>query len=606
MKRILAGLLALFLAAPAVAVAQPNLSSLPSNTVVGRLGIGTGPAQAIPFGTLTANVGSAAVNVKNFGAKCDGVTDDSTAIMAADAAAAVVGKPLYFPAGTCMAQGLNPVRSSMEWFGDGPYLSTIKAVSPGVGFDTLLWIGPRSATTQITNVYLHDLGFNGNSTGTNAVVEARNVTFSRFNNLYIAQGGAAGFRSDTSTTTINTLALRNHYVGLELANNTGKGFYLNGEKDSEVAEIFSHNNTSDGFYFGPANLNSSALCETTQLYGGHLSARDNGGDGIVFDEAEKYALSSIQTSINAGYGIRFKSTITGCTSTGSNSVSIGTLVARNDALGAFRVSDGAYMYGAKFGTIWIRGDNSTVSTTAMQLDGVQSTQWGSLEIEGWPGTALLIQSGTPLGVAHDSDHLAFGSVLLRGNGNVGAATNHGINALNATGKVNIGSLISENSQTTGSNYELNVASTVVQFYIQNAILNANAAGTNEINAAAPDIHIAMRRIGTKTLLGGPSTGSNEITANGGAAPVASSCGTGSPTVSGSNIAGLITTGTGTPTSCTVTFAAPGYTNVPYCVVTAQTSAQMTAYVVTNTTITLTTTATNNVKVNYRCDGQIAG
>lgn len=47
---LLAALLALFLAAPAVA--QPNLSNLPANSVVGRLGIGTGPGQAIPFANL--------------------------------------------------------------------------------------------------------------------------------------------------------------------------------------------------------------------------------------------------------------------------------------------------------------------------------------------------------------------------------------------------------------------------------------------------------------------------------------------------------------------------------------------------------------------------
>lgn len=52
MNRLLAGLLALFLAAPAVAVAQPNLSNLPAQSVVGRLGIGSGPAQAIPFAAL--------------------------------------------------------------------------------------------------------------------------------------------------------------------------------------------------------------------------------------------------------------------------------------------------------------------------------------------------------------------------------------------------------------------------------------------------------------------------------------------------------------------------------------------------------------------------
>lgn len=54
MKRILAAALALFLAAPAVAQVVPN--NLPANTVVGRLGIGSGPAQAIPFAVIGAQL----------------------------------------------------------------------------------------------------------------------------------------------------------------------------------------------------------------------------------------------------------------------------------------------------------------------------------------------------------------------------------------------------------------------------------------------------------------------------------------------------------------------------------------------------------------------
>jgi hypothetical protein len=434
--------------------------------------------------TVDAKIKQNAISVKDFGALCDGVTDDSNNIMLADAAAAAQGKALYFPAGTCMAQGLNPVRSNLEWFGDGPYLSKIKAVNPGIGFDTLAWFGPRLATTQILNDYVHDLGFDGNTTGTNAVVEARNVTFSRFNNLYIINGGAAGFRTDTSTTTINTVTVRNHYVEIETASNVGKGFYLNGEKDSEVNGLFSHNNTSDGVYFGPANLNSSALCETTQLYGGAISSRDNGGDGIVFDEAEKFVLSSIQTSINAGYGLRFLSSITGCTSTGSNSVNIANLVARNDSLGAIRAADNAYVYGAAIGTLWARGDNSTVGSTAVELDGVASFQFGSVDIQGWPGTVIRLKQGTPLsGGVVQSNNITFGQTILVSNGNVAAVPSHGITIENTSNAIMINSLISANSQTSGTNFEVNVASGASAL-ISAVKLNASGGSGNNIQAPA--------------------------------------------------------------------------------------------------------------------------
>ena len=52
MNRLLAAALALFLAAPAVAVAQVNPSNMPANSVFGRLGIGPGPGQAIPLANL--------------------------------------------------------------------------------------------------------------------------------------------------------------------------------------------------------------------------------------------------------------------------------------------------------------------------------------------------------------------------------------------------------------------------------------------------------------------------------------------------------------------------------------------------------------------------
>lgn len=61
------------------------------------------------------------INVQAFGAKGDGATDDYIAISAADAAARVLGRKLYFP-----ATGGNAYRSSkylvatVDWFGDGP------------------------------------------------------------------------------------------------------------------------------------------------------------------------------------------------------------------------------------------------------------------------------------------------------------------------------------------------------------------------------------------------------------------------------------------------------------------------------------------------------
>lgn len=91
---------------------------------------------------------------------------------------------------------------------------------------------------------------------------------------------------------------------------------------------------------------------------------------------------------------------------------------------------------------------------------------------------------------------------------------------------------------------------------------------------------------------------------GGAAPAVSACGT-SPAISGSDLAGLVTTGTATPVSCTITFNA-AYATEPYCVVHGKTAAQVTSYTVSASAIVVTTTATSNVALNYVCVARSGG
>jgi hypothetical protein len=90
----------------------------------------------------------------------------------------------------------------------------------------------------------------------------------------------------------------------------------------------------------------------------------------------------------------------------------------------------------------------------------------------------------------------------------------------------------------------------------------------------------------------------------GPTPTVSSCGT-SPTISGNDEDGLITTGTGTPTSCTMTFAVP-YNSTPYCSASWATNLASMVYAVTNTSITFTQTATSSTKITYSCIAQPGG
>jgi hypothetical protein len=84
-------------------------------------------------------------------------------------------------------------------------------------------------------------------------------------------------------------------------------------------------------------------------------------------------------------------------------------------------------------------------------------------------------------------------------------------------------------------------------------------------------------------------------------PVVTSCGT-SPTITGSDFAGLVTVGTGTPTTCTITFSAT-FSGIPVCVVNSATQLAAFSYTVSATAIAVTQTATSSNLIRYICVGQ---
>ncbi|TXH42756.1 MAG: hypothetical protein E6Q97_35225 [Desulfurellales bacterium] len=90
-----------------------------------------------------------------------------------------------------------------------------------------------------------------------------------------------------------------------------------------------------------------------------------------------------------------------------------------------------------------------------------------------------------------------------------------------------------------------------------------------------------------------------------AAPVVTACGT-LPSIVGTDTAGEVTMGTGSPTGCTITFNL-AYTSAPFCTVTWQGNPLATQnYTVSTSAITLTQTATSSNKVNYTCIARSGG
>lgn len=60
--------------------------------------------------------GSNALRATDFGARGDGLSDDTAAIMAADAAASTARRPLFFPAGVYL---IDPIKATTSWIGEG-------------------------------------------------------------------------------------------------------------------------------------------------------------------------------------------------------------------------------------------------------------------------------------------------------------------------------------------------------------------------------------------------------------------------------------------------------------------------------------------------------
>lgn len=88
-------------------------------------------------------------------------------------------------------------------------------------------------------------------------------------------------------------------------------------------------------------------------------------------------------------------------------------------------------------------------------------------------------------------------------------------------------------------------------------------------------------------------------------PALTSCGSGSPTIVGTDEAGIVTMGT-SATGCVITFNV-AYTAVPFCVVTwIATPLASQSYVTAAATITLTQTSTSGNKAQYICRAQSGG
>lgn len=180
---------------------------------------------------------------------------------------------------------------------------------------------------------------------------------------------------------------------------------------------------------------------------------------------------------------------------------------------------------------------------------------------------------------------------------------------------NMGAKFTNTNTANGSSAQLrliNDAADELGLYIRSSLTpNGNAEGPGDVSLYGTK-NIKFHAQGTAGLINfvtgaTASTGlaltlnANQHEVVGGAAPtVAGSCGTG-PTIAGVDGAHRITTGTGAPTSCTVTFNKT-WTTAPVCVATDETTANAMRAAATTTTVVITGTMVAGDVLGVLCRG----
>jgi hypothetical protein len=166
--------------------------------------------------------GYSVVNVKDYGATGNGVTDDTAAIQAA-VNACPVGGIVYFPPGTYMISATLHLLPQRTYQGAG-WGSTIQQMN-GTNLVQLIDFGDTSSTHQ--NVVIRDIQFDGNKMNNTTTVGLYlfGLSYSMLYRVRVQNCPGTGFFIDGNTSAGYT-ASTNHFVDCWSYGNGGYGIYF--------------------------------------------------------------------------------------------------------------------------------------------------------------------------------------------------------------------------------------------------------------------------------------------------------------------------------------------------------------------------------------------
>lgn len=239
-------------------------------------------------------------NVQNFGAKGDGVTDDTAAIQKAiDAAAAAGGGQVYMPAGTYIVSGGEEpsdgclmLKSNVSLYGDGMGQTTVKVAD---GSDTKITGVIRSAYGEETHDFgISNLTIDGNRDHTTGKIDG-------WFNGYIP--GEEGYDSNV---TIDSVEIKDcsgygfdpheQTVNMVIKNSVSHGNGL----DGFVADFLSDSTFENNVAYDNDRHGFNVVTSTHDFTLTNNVAYNNGGNGIVVQRGSENIPSPSNITITGG------------------------------------------------------------------------------------------------------------------------------------------------------------------------------------------------------------------------------------------------------------------------------------------------------------------